>query len=147
MVEENFEIWSSESFQIDLILILSDNYYLTMVEEKFEIWSSETFQIDLILILSDKNNFTMVEENFEIEGLKRSRLIWFLYFLIIIISPWLKKLLKFRNLVRKFYTPLSETGNNSIPPPTKRYEKNSSAPQKSIKKYVMLIHKIGGNIK
>ena len=62
--EENFENWLSETLQIGLILLLSDNDYL--VEIFFEIWLSEMLQIGLILLLSDNHYFTMVEENFEI---------------------------------------------------------------------------------
>ena len=46
MVEEIFEIWHSEMLQIDLILLLFDNYYFVMGEENFEIWFSETLQIE-----------------------------------------------------------------------------------------------------
>ena len=49
MVEENFEIWPSVMLQLDLILLLLDNYYFTMVEENFEIWPV-TLQLDLIVL-------------------------------------------------------------------------------------------------
>ena len=88
MVEEGFEIWHSEMLQIDLILLLFDNYYFTMVEENFEIWFSETLQIGLILLLFDDNYFTMVEENLEIWSSEKHLTFW--YFLSTITSSWLK---------------------------------------------------------
>ena len=73
MVEENFEIWFSETLQISLILLLFDDHYFTMVEETFEIWHYEMLQIGLILLHFDNHYFNlveelhhMVEENFEI---------------------------------------------------------------------------------
>ena len=76
MVEEDVEIWCSEMLKIEMILLLSDNYF-TMVEENFEIWLSETLQIGIIVLLFH------------------------------IISPWLKKILKFdflkRSRLRVFY--------------------------------------------
>ncbi len=67
MVEENFEIWLSQTLQTGLILLFSGVHTVTMVEENFEIWLSETHQNDLILLFSG----------------------------VVIPSPWLKKILKF----------------------------------------------------
>ena len=40
MVEENFENWYSKRLQIDLIVLLSDDYF-TMVEENYGNWHSK----------------------------------------------------------------------------------------------------------
>ena len=69
MVEENFEIWLSETPQNDLILLFfCRSHTFIMNEEKFEVWLSETPQNDLILlcIFRRGHTFTMVVTNFEI---------------------------------------------------------------------------------
>ncbi len=73
MVEENFEIRLSETSQNGSILLLFfHSHTMTMVEESFEIRLSETLQNGLILLCS----------------------------VVVIPSPWLKKILKFDFLKR-----------------------------------------------
>ena len=71
MVEENFEMLLSETAQNDFTDFCR-NHTFTMVEEIFVIWLSETTQNGLILL------FSVV--------------------VVVISSPWLKKILKFEFL-------------------------------------------------
>ena len=72
-----------------------------MVEEHFEILPSETPQIALIiLIYCHINTFTVVEENFEILPCETPQIGLIILIVILIPSPWLKKILKFYSVKR-----------------------------------------------
>ena len=96
MVEENFEIWHSETLQKGLILLPTFIFIPSPWLKKF--WNMTFWNVPerpyVFYLFFHNNTFTMVEENFEIwhsETLQNG-LILLLSF-ILIPSPWLKKIL------------------------------------------------------
>ena len=93
-----FVIWFSETPENNLIIL---HWFIVIPSPKMKkilkFDSLKRLRIVLFYFLSESYTFTMVEEHFEIWllAMPMDSLILLFYFAIIIISPWLKKIMKF----------------------------------------------------